>query len=234
MARTDFKLIGKGLYSPTEASILTQVPIRRVNRWTRGYWYVDRGRVRWSKPIVGDGKRKVGDAPFLTFADIIEVRALSAFRDEGVGWQTIRAASDRARKDLQTSHPFSSYRFETDGRRILREVTDDTGDKHLIDIVSDQLEFRRLVMDFLRQGLKYDGHDAPQSWAPLGEDRTVVVSPSHSFGAPIVVPSGVQTRVLYGSFKAEGSYEDVARWYKVSPDAVRDAVEFEEGLRKAA
>lgn len=234
MAQADFRLVGCGLYSPPEASRLTGVPIRRINRWTRGYWFVHRGRRQWSEPVIGLSIRKIINAPALDFADLIEVRFLSLFRDHKIGWPAIRLAAKRAKEVLQTPHPFSSQRFSTDGRTILAELVDRVGDRHLLDLVHNQWEFERVVVKFLRKGLHYDGRDGPQWWSPLGEDRKVILHPARAFGAPIVTPSSIRTQILYSAYQAEGSHEAVAHWYNVDPGAVADAVEFEASLRPAA
>jgi uncharacterized protein (DUF433 family) len=233
MAPSDVRLLGRGLYSPTEASRLTRVPLRRINRWTRGYWFVHRGKRQWSDPIVGGGVERIGGAPVLDFAGLIEVRCLSALRDHKIGWPAIRLASLRAKEVLETAHPFSSNRFKVVGRSILAEITDEAGDSQLLDLVRDQWVFEKLVMDRLRKGLHYADKDQPQWWTPL-DTETVVVHPARAFGAPVVLPAGIRTRVLYGSFRAEQSLDAVARWYKVTVDAVRDAVEFEESISRAA
>ena len=234
MSQSDFGLIGRGLYSPTEASLIIRVPIRRIRRWTKGYWFVHHWKRQWSEPVIGTDLGDIGGAPVLDFADLMEVRFLSMFRDCKIGWPTIRLAAIKAKELLGTSHPFSSHRFRTDGRNILAEIVDETGDRHLLNLLSDQWEFERVVVEFLRRGLHYNGKDQPQWWSPLGEEKSVVLDPARSFGAPIIVPGSVRTRILYGGYKAEGSYDAVADWYRVAPDAVRDAVEFEDGLRKAA
>ena len=234
MVQPDWRLIGRGLYSPAEAARLTGVPIRRINRWTRGYWFLHNGKRRWSEPVIGLSIRKIVNAPVLEFADLIEVRFLSRFRDCGIGWPAIRLAAKRAKEILGTSHPFSSKRFTTDGHTILAELVDQAGDHHLLDLVRNQWEFERLVVKFLQRGLHYDGKDGPQWWCPLGDDRKVVIHPARAFGAPIVTPGSIRTLILCNAYKAEGSHEAVARWYKVEPDAVADAVEFEQGLRRAA
>jgi uncharacterized protein (DUF433 family) len=233
VAQPSLKLLGRGLYSPTEASRLTRVPIRRINRWTRGYWFVHRGKPQWSGPIVGGGAERISDAPFLDFADLIEVRCLSALRDKKIGWSAIRLASLRAKDVLGTTHPFSSDRFKVVGRSILAEIKDESGDRRLLDLVRDQWVFDELVMERLRRGLHYADKDQPQWWTPI-DNRTVVVHPARAFGAPVVLPSGIRTRVLYGSFRAEQSHDAVARWYNVTVEAVMDAVEFEESIRQAA
>lgn len=234
MATPESSLIGRGLYAPTEASLLTRVPIRRIRRWTRGYWYVHRGIPHWSEPVIKNTLGEIGGAPVLDFADLMEVRFLSRFRDCKIGWRTIRLAAERAKQVLGTSHPFSSNRFSTDGRNILLEIQDETGDTHLLDLVRDQWEFQRIVVEFLRAGLHYEGKDSPQWWSPLGPGRTVAVDPARSFGAPIVVPGSVRTRILHGGYLAERSFDAVADWYNVTRTAVEDAVEFEEGLQRAA
>jgi uncharacterized protein (DUF433 family) len=210
------------------------VPIRRINRWTRGYWFVHRGKRQWSGPIVGGGAARIGDAPFLDFADLIEVRCLSALRDQKIGWSAIRLASIRGKEFLRTPYPFSSDRFRVAGRTIFAEVTDEAGNRQLLDLVRDQWVFDKLVRETLRKGLHYADQDRPQWWSPLGEERAVVVHPARAFGAPVVLPSGIRTRVLSESYAAEESHEAVARWYNVSVGAVKDAVEFEESIRRAA
>jgi hypothetical protein len=234
MARSNLTLLGRGLYSPTEASRLTRVPIRRINRWTRGYWFVHRGKRQWSEPIVAAGRETLNDAPFLDFADLLEVRCLSAFRDRNIGWPTIRLAFVRACEVLKTSHPFSSNRFQLSGQAILAEVKDESGDKRLLDLVRDQWVFDNLVLESLHKGLHYGREDSPQWWAPLGDERRVMVHPARAFGAPIVFPESIRTRVLYASFLAEKSLDAVAEWYTVPTTAVGDAVEFEESIRLAA
>ncbi len=234
MAQSNLTLLGRGLYSPTEASRLTRVPIRRINRWTRGYWFFHRGKRQWSEPIVGLGRDTLGDAPVLDFADLLEVRCLSAFRDRNIGWPSIRLAFIRAREVLKTSHPFSSNRFQVSGRAILAEVEDESGDKHLLDLVRDQWVFDQLVFESLHKGLHYGREDSPQWWTPLGEERKVMVHPARAFGAPIVFPENIRTRVLYASFGAEQSVEAVAEWYRVTETAVSDAIEFEESIRRVA
>lgn len=235
MARVkNLKLLGRGLYSPTEVSRLTGVPIRRINRWTRGYWFLHKGKRQWSDPIVGAGVERIGNAPVLSFADLVEIRCLSVLRDRKIGWRAIRLASLRGKEVLKTPHPFSSDRFKTVGRSILLEITDEAGDRHMLEVAHDQWVFERMVFDSLRKGLHYADKDQPQWWTPLGDDRKVVVHPARAFGAPVVLPAGIRTRVLYGSYCAEKSHESVAQWYNVTAEAVRDAVEFEESIRRAA
>lgn len=228
MSKPNLQLIGRGLYSLTEAERLTRVPVRRIKRWVTGYWFTHRGKRVWSEPVIGTDVGPIGDVPVLDFADLMEVRFLNEFRVQHIGWAAIRFAAARAKEFLNTSHPFSSKRFVVHGRSILAEVYDEAGDRHLLDLIKDQWIFERVIFD--RKWLHYDDQDQPQWWSPLGPDRRVMINPRRSFGAPIA--SGIRTKILYGTFKAEKSVEAVADWYAVEPEAVSDAVTFEEGIRQ--
>ena len=61
-----------------------------------------------------------------------------------------------------------------------------------------------------------------------------MVDPRRNFGQPTLVKSGVPATTLAHSVKANSSIELVARWYEVQQVEVRDAVEFEASLAKAA
>ncbi len=232
MSKGDLRLIGRGLYSLTEAARLTGVPIRRIKRWVNGYHFLHRGNRQWSAPVIGTEVGPIGGVPVLDFADLMEVRFLSAFRDQRIGWPAIRLAAARAREVLETSHPFSSKRFIVHGRTILAEIVDEVGDRHLLNLLKNQWEIEPVMFEVIRKWLHYENSDQPQWWSPLGDDRRVQVNPRRSFGAPIVSPGGLRTHILYDTFAAEGSIEAVADWYAVEPVAVSDAVEFEEGIRQ--
>ena len=104
-------------------------------------------------------------------------------------------------------------------------------DEALINLATDQAEFSRIVEAF-RKELEFSGSDIV--WWPLGKQRQIVVDPKRNFGQPTVARSGVPSQVLVRSLKANASSDLVARWYEVQPEEIRDAVEFEESLAKAA
>lgn len=221
-----FHLIGRGVYTLREAERLTGVPRRRIRRWTQGYEYVVDGKTRRPGPVIQSDARASLGSSTVDFADLIEVRFLNAFREHGVSWRAIRVAAVRAREMLDRSHPFSSRQFKTDGRTILAEFVDETGDPLLVDLVRDQVEFSRIVSPPLYAGLEYDGDELGRWW-PLGPEGRVAIDPDRAFGAPVVAARGVPTRVLANAVAAEGAAEIVAAWYRVNVADVLAAVEFE-------
>lgn len=224
-----FSNIGRGVYSIAEASLLTGVNRYRISRWTRGYTYVYQRKRQAMPPIIGR-KSDSGEPAILTFADLIEIRFLDAFRLQGVSTKALRLASQRAKELLGRHHPFSTQIFRSDGRTILAEITKATGDKALLDLMSKQFVFDKVIAPYLYQGLDFNELKEPARWWPLGKDRSIVIDPQRAFGAPIIARTGVPTKILSQAAKAEQSLEFVANWYGVDVNEVTDAVQFEAKL----
>ena len=224
------QIIGKGVYSISEASRLTGVPTGPIARWTRGYDFLHHGTKRHSSPIIATEIQSIGGQPVLTFQDMLEVRFLNAFRQHGVGWRAIRIASQRARELMQYSHPFSTRKFKTDGLTILADFVDETGDQHLLDLVRNQYAISKIISPFLYGGIEYNDFEEPARWFPLKNKRTVVVDPTRNFGAPIVTDFGIPTRILMQSYQSIHSTKSVADWYEIDEGPVRDAIRFEKSL----
>jgi uncharacterized protein (DUF433 family) len=106
-----------------------------------------------------------------------------------------------------------------------------TPDAAFQELVTNQLEFRRLLMTYL---VKLDFREGQAiRWWPVGKKRRILVDPQRSFGQPIVSREGVPTAILARAFNVERSVAVVARWYAVRPRSVEDAVEFEAALQAA-
>jgi uncharacterized protein (DUF433 family) len=233
VAAIKFKLVGKGTYTVADANRLTGVPAMSIRRWTQGYRYRYVGKWRTSPPVI-EPEISLDGIPVLTFSDLIELRVLHVLRVKGVSHPAIRAASERAKELLLTSHPFSHSRFKTDGRAIILNAMSGFEDAALLDLVRDQFEFSQVVAPLLSDVLDYDDTETPRRWWPLTHDRQVVIDPLRRFGQPIVAKEGLPTRTLAKAVTVEGDSGAVAWWYEVSQEAVRDAVEYEATLRRRA
>lgn len=227
-----FNLVGKGVYALVDAERLTQVPARRISRWTRGYDFTFRGVRRHATPVVGSRAGLLDGQPVLTFLDLIEIRFLDAFLSHGVSMHAIRIASKRARELLGRDRPFSTKLFKTDGRTILAEIQPETGDAMLLDLVRDQFEFRRIISDYLYAGLEYDDHDEPNRWYPTEGRGSVVIDPARAFGAPIIARKGLQTRLVVRALQAGETAASIASWYDLSSVEVKHAEQFEASVNR--
>ena len=221
-----FSKIGRGVYTIAEASLLAGVDRHRISRWTRGYTFTYLG-TRQSMPAIIGREADSAETPILKFADLMEIRFLDAFRQNGVSTKALRIAAQRAKELLGRHHPFSSQIFKSDGRIILAEITKETGDKVFLDIVNDQYVFEKVIASYLYSGLDFNELKEPARWWPMGKDRAVVIDPRRSFGAPIVAKAGIPTKILNSAVNAEKSIEFVAKWYGVEVTEVMDAVQFE-------
>ena len=220
-------LLGVGIYSLPEAARLAGVPISSIRRWTLGYYFVHAGQRRWSAPLVKPQLRKTDGVPAVSFLDLQELRFLHAFRSHGVSWYWLRIAHERATERIGHERPFSTGKFRSAGRAVLMDVATSSRDHALEDIVSSQLEFKRVIAPYLR-GVEFSSGVAVR-WFPRG-NRRILVDPTRNFGQPVVAREGVPTSVLARSYKAEQSFNRIARWYDVDVRSVRAAVEFERRL----
>lgn len=227
---TEFRLIGRGVYSLRDAERLTGIPQGRLRRWTTGYRYRVGLRFLYSPTAIAAATTAEVGIPALDFADLIEARFLEQFRRHRVPWKAIRLSAERARELLGRHHPFSTRIFKTDGRTIMAELVGGLGDRTLLDLVRNQYEFEQVVSPMLYARLEFNERDEPGRWWPLGRERSVVIDPARGFGAPITAREGVPTSILAASVAAERSVEDAAAIYQVALPAVRDAVEFEAHL----
>lgn len=217
-----------GFYDSAEASRLVKIPVRKINRWLKGYASGEGGqRIEipplWTPQLpVQEGSLELG------FLDLIELRFVKAFLDAGLGLQTIRRCLDHARSIIAESHPFSTQRFRTDGRTIFLDSANGQVDGALLDLKTDQYVLKRVIEQTFRD-LDLDS-DVVVRWRPLDGKTSIVIDPTRAFGQPIAESSGIPTAVLADAVAAEGSIEAASRIFEVPIGIVRDALNFESRL----
>lgn len=226
MPRSNIVYVNNGIYSVAEASQLTRVSAERIRRWLRGYKSTTRGKTydplwRGQFPPI-DNRRALG------FLDLMEIKFVATFLDLGVSWDMIHRAREKALERFPAeSHPFCTRHFLTDGRQIFVELHKETGERSLMQIADSQQVFADILRPFLKE-LEFGPDNTLERWWPLGKEHSIAVDPRRNFGQPSVFERGIPTRVLAKSVKANGgSIEIVADWYAVSPEIVKEAVEYE-------
>lgn len=230
MTASTNSFLGVGIYSVGEAAQLAHVKMATIRRWVRGYSYRLDGKERQSPAVWQRQLPDIEGTMALSFLDLMEVRFVNAFRTHNVSWKAIRLAAVRARELFDRSHPFSTKSFKTDGKSIFAEVIEETGERHLLDLVKNQFAFQKILAPYLYKGLEFDESDQVARWWPLGKRKQVVIDPRRSFGRPIVASYGVPIAALADAYRVEGSYKFVADWYEVTEKAVREAVEYHKNI----
>lgn len=222
-------LLQTGIYTIPDAARLTGVTPWRIRRWVKGYEFrVKHGRHR-SPPVWNSQIDPIGNAIALGFLDLLEVQCVDAFISAGVNWKTLRCVHDRAQQMVHHTHPFCTHRFATDGRTIFLEVREQNDEVTLWDMREVQRVFDRVIRPLLKNVELGEGR-TPLRWWPRGKAHLVALDPRRSFGQPIVFREGVPTAVLARSVVANGSVDEVARWFEIPKDSVRKAVEYEQSL----
>ena len=171
----------------------------------------------------------VDHAMALGFLDLLEIRAVDAFISAGVSWKDLRQIHEEARDWLSNPHPFCTNRFATDGHTIFLELREKNQEVMLWDMRDVQRVFDRIIRPFLKN-VEFDGGKVPRRWWPRGKSRQVALDPRRSFGHPIIFREGIPTRILARGARANDSIEEVARWFQINPNFVREAVDFEQAL----
>lgn len=211
--------LGGGLYSRVEAARLLRTPRQTLARWVEGYVREVRGVGKAYAPLI-----ERGEAPTLSFGDLVELMYVRGFRRAGVSLQELRDAGTKFRREWGTSFPLASKRFATDGRHLLL----DEGEVWRHALTGQQSAF----FEEMGRQLVHVG-DLASEWRPLGRERSVLLNPDRSFGKPIDDASGTHTHVLSLALAAEKDPSAVAWWYGTTTEAVRDAAEFEASLTLA-
>jgi uncharacterized protein (DUF433 family)/DNA-binding transcriptional MerR regulator len=228
--------IGVGSYTAQEAARLLKTTPLNVNRWLRGYTYKHSGEARQMPPLWIAQHAAIEDHLEIGFRDLIELRFVKAFLDAGVGLFAIRNCLEYARECAKDDRPFSTRRFQTDGRTIFLESIERAGEQNtetkLLDLKKKQYVFKQVIERTFKDLDIED--DAVARWRPFNGKRSIVIDPGRAFGQPIASDFGVPTVALADAVEAEGSIEEVARIFDVPVVVVRDAVQFETDLKRAA
>jgi len=227
MVVSDISVLGKGIYPVPDAARLAKVTPRRIRYWL-GRRDPERAKSTHSPGLWSGQHEPIDDKFVLGFLDLQEVRFVDAFLRAGVSWRVLRRAHEIARQRYATQHPFCTRQFTTDGGQII-EIARRGGRLEWEETAPGQRIFPSVVAPFLKQ-LEFAKAGELVRWWPLGTQRRVVLDPVRQFGQPIVSTAGVRTEVLFLAVKAGTPERQVAEWFDVEVEEVRDAVEFEQNL----
>lgn len=235
-------LLGVGLYTAPEAARLLTFEVgapiksKKVRRWLKGYSYKAGDVIRESAPIIGHRLADTSEDLF-TFAELIELLVVGAFRHHGVSSNVIRETRKCA-EEMFGPNPFSRRKFDTNGREIFVSLTradlgEDIAEEQLtVEVIRGQGALDAIVRPLFHK-IDFVDEVAGRFW-PIDHDHDVVIDPERQFGRAIETVSGIPTDILYGMHKAGETIEAVASWYGAPLKGVRDAVKYEAALNKAA
>jgi uncharacterized protein (DUF433 family) len=222
-----------GYYTVPEAARLLRASAKNIARWLGGYSYRNRkGNVAEAPPLWRPQLPRLGPQLELGFRDLIELRFVIAFVEQGVGLNVVRRCLENARRVMEEERPFATRKFRTDGRTIFLESLVQEGAENVgvLDLKTNQLAFKAVVEQSFKD-LDWEG-DIVARWRPHRGRTTIVIDPKRAFGAPVVAEYGIPTSALAAAANAEG-VETAARLFETTVTLVREAVAFETSLMAA-
>ncbi|KWV59825.1 hypothetical protein AS156_30335 [Bradyrhizobium macuxiense] len=225
---SDPDLLESGIYTIPEVAELVQAPQEIVRVWVEGHT----GK---QVAVIDNQLGRVGGKVAVSFTNLMELRFVATFASAGVGLREIRKIMDEVKQTLEHPHPFATHTiFKTDGKKIVAEIAQRNG-VSIYDLRTKNFEMLAVVMKSLKDDVAYDPQGDAISWRPRPKIApNVIVHPHFSFGRPVLKDSRIPTATLAQSAKVEGSAAFVADIFDVPERQVREAIRFEQELRKAA
>jgi uncharacterized protein (DUF433 family) len=226
------------IYPLAYAAKLAGLDALTARRWIKGRDYRYKGEARHSAPVVHLVRPDAAGAQDLTFEELLTLRLVRAFRETGLGLPTIRKAAEVAARRYSQANPFITRSFRSDGKSVFLELEEQGAvpgqEKVMVHALTGQQQFQQVVEPSLFEDVVFIG-DKVGEWFPIGQDRSVVIRPDRSFGAPHIAGTGLRTEVVADAVMAEGgddaAIEATAKWFGVTEAQVRDAVAAEEAWR---
>ncbi len=220
--------LGIGYYTVPEAARLLRMPAVNIRRWLGGYKFTKGEDEFVMPPLWTPQLPREEDHLELGFRDLIELRFVHAFTKANLSLITIRQCLEFAREAVNDDRPFSTRRFQTDGRTIFLNSALQTGEEELLDLTKRQYVLKQIIERTFKD-LDIE-NDAVTRWRPFKGKNSIVIDPQRAFGQPIAANYGVPTATLADAVKAEGSVGRAAQLFDVPNSVVRDAVQFEKAL----
>ncbi len=217
------EVIGKGVYTIAEAARLTKLRTQRVREWFRGR----ETESRIFKPVFQSDYPVIHDEYVISFLDLIELNIGGKLRDAGISLPKLRQNYNELRRDFG-DHPFCRRQIYVGGKQIFTRGLNDEDSGVVIEAISRQQYFEKIIMDFLKK-IEYD--NVTKMAARWNIADLVTVDPEIRFGRPIVGNTGITTSTLRRAYYANGEDANfVASWYYVEERHVMAAVDFENDL----
>lgn len=217
-------------YSVAAAAHYLKLPPATLRSWVSGRTYPTTATpAKFSKPLIIIADPAAG---YLSFINLVEAHVLAAIRRyHGVRLDKVRFALDYLAKHFPVDHPLANHDFETDGLDLFLEKYG-----RLYNVSREgQQAVRDLLHSHLRR-VEYDRAGLPIKLFPFvtrniyTDERPVEISPSVSFGRPVIANTGIPTEVVADRFLAGESIEELSDDYGISLEAVQQAIRSEQAV----
>ncbi len=218
-------------YSVAEAAHYLRMPKETLRSWVMGRLYPVAGKTKRSTVLIhlDDPERR-----YLSFTNLVEAHVLAAIRRRhDVKLPKVRYALDYVKREFDVKRPLIDETFQTDGLDLFVERYGD-----LINASSEGQQAMKEIISVYLKRIERDTKGLPvklypftreteAATSPQGDPRVVVMSPTVSFGRPVIVGTGIPVSAIYERYRAGDSVADLARDFRLETGAVEEAIRCE-------
>jgi len=207
-------------YTLGEAGGYLGLPESTIRSWFVGMPYGSGGDVRWMSQIL-----KPAAKDLLSFFDIASAHVLMAFKAKGARPSDLRAIVEALEKEHPDArYPLLGRDFHLFGKDVvLREAG------RLLNLSkSRQLGLKKVMEKFLLR-IEFDARFMPLRFSPLRTSRErgkgfIVIDPDFAYGRPVIRGTAIPAEIIANRRLAGESQARLARDYRITTRAVKEAV----------
>lgn len=203
------------LWSPRRAEFVATS--RAVYAWIRL-------GMEWDAPLPVNSRERV-----ITFEDLVRLRMIALLRARGIPYSTIRRAEAFARDLTGLPQPFVTEQVWSDESDIFLAIQD---------LLVALNRHGQLALPTLREylrpahhGLRFDRNGIATEWSP---HTGVTIDPEIQFGSPCISGTRIETEAVWAFHQAGDSVALLAKMYRIGPDQVESALDWDHVVSLAA
>jgi uncharacterized protein (DUF433 family) len=213
-------MLGTGIYTIPDISLILGIPYSKINRWVNSFW-----NDKFAKNYSAQYTWNVDATKAVNFFTMIEIYTFYQLSLSGVTSREILNAHEKLSAQFNTPYPFAKKEIinclRTDGKKVLFEQRN--GVIYSLDI--RQQTYLGFIKEFFKN-LDFDDDSVALRLWPMGKEKSIVCDPHHQFGQPVISGTNINAETLYELYKSGEPEWFIADLYKLSVSKVNDAILF--------
>ncbi len=209
-------ILGQGVYTAADASKILRIPYPKAKYWFKYY-----AKNKLHDSIGHQYYFEVKDIVAVNFFTLIEMYVFFSLKEKGIKTSKIMKAHKSMANHLKTPYPFAQKDIYVNNLKLL------FGDETLLLSADEKLQsvIAGILLPFCDK-VQFTNQKLAHKYYPLGQNKAVVVTPDNQFGQPIIEGTNILTATIYAFHKGGESIDSISRLYDISPENVRDAIEY--------
>jgi uncharacterized protein (DUF433 family) len=219
-------LLERNIYTYPQVDRVLGLTDGTALRWLNGY-----RRKRTSYPPILRSAPK--DTKWVTWGEFVETRLFAGYRDiDRIPVSRLRRVVEVLRERFDQTYPLAHAApyLQPDGKRMLWQAQEDSGltDMFAMEVETGQMVLAPWVAQFV-EAADFDGaHEGEVSaLRPDPDFPAIKLDPSLRSGEPVVDGHNVRVATIASLVRGGEDETEVADWYQLTVDDVRQAVQYD-------